>query len=162
MTDTATHRKCKNCGEVKEISNYYRTRGPYFQTSCKSCYINKCKEARRIKSLELMTTRPCRLCGVEFSARQRDKKYCTPKCQQKAMRLVSYGDRAIVLWREVLEGKRGCAACHKSTGLVIDHNHSTGAIRDVLCGACNQAIGMVSENTDTLRNLAQYLENHNG
>jgi len=42
--------------------------------------------------------------------------------------------------------------------LVVDHDHSTGRVRKLLCNACNLAIGMVQEDPARLRALAAYLE----
>lgn len=59
-----------------------------------------------------------------------------------------------------------CAACDtplfddKNTH--VDHNHSTGKIRGLLCQACNLALGMVKENVETLLKLGVYLEKHRG
>lgn len=42
----------------------------------------------------------------------------------------------------------------------VDHNHLTGKVRGLLCINCNNALGHVRENIQTLRNLAFYLEFH--
>lgn len=56
-----------------------------------------------------------------------------------------------------------CVACKEfcATGkrLTVDHNHTTGKVRELLCLGCNLAIGNTYENPVTLRALADYLEN---
>lgn len=42
----------------------------------------------------------------------------------------------------------------------IDHCHKTGKIRDVLCTRCNSALGIIQENTTTLRRMIEYIEKH--
>jgi len=42
----------------------------------------------------------------------------------------------------------------------VDHDHATGAIRDLLCGLCNQMLGNAKDNVQTLRAAADYLERH--
>jgi hypothetical protein len=40
----------------------------------------------------------------------------------------------------------------------VDHDHKTGKVRGFLCHGCNIAIGMVKDDPDRLRRLADYLE----
>ena len=42
----------------------------------------------------------------------------------------------------------------------IDHNHNTKKVRGLLCQKCNQAIGLVNENTVLLKSAISYLEKH--
>jgi ribonuclease PH len=44
--------------------------------------------------------------------------------------------------------------------LQIDHNHTTGKVRGLLCLRCNLAIGQFSESIDLLLSAIQYLRNH--
>lgn len=64
-----------------------------------------------------------------------------------------------------------CASCGVSTEeleansewkrhhkLVVDHCHTTGAIRGLLCNSCNTALGMVKEDISVLKGLMSYVE----
>jgi len=71
-------------------------------------------------------------------------------------------------YEEMLFAQDGkCAICkaepptnqHK-TRLNIDHDHSTGAIRGLLCDCCNRALGLMRDNTDLLQKAIQYLTKH--
>ena len=42
--------------------------------------------------------------------------------------------------------------------LHIDHCHSTGKVRGLLCSQCNTALGLVQDDVELLRRLAEYLE----
>ena len=44
----------------------------------------------------------------------------------------------------------------------VDHNHKTGKVRKLLCGACNKALGYIKENFDTAINLAKYIQEDQG
>ena len=46
--------------------------------------------------------------------------------------------------------------------LHVDHDHETGKIRGLLCHACNIVLGLVKDDPDRLRLLANYLEVSNG
>jgi len=43
--------------------------------------------------------------------------------------------------------------------LVIDHNHTTGDIRGLLCTKCNALLGLAQDSEDILERAKQYLQN---
>lgn len=59
----------------------------------------------------------------------------------------------------------GCQSLGSAYGdvtrrLSVDHCHSTGVIRGLLCNICNLSLGKLGDSPATLRRLADYLENH--
>lgn len=42
----------------------------------------------------------------------------------------------------------------------IDHNHDTGAIREVVCHNCNVIIGLAKEKIETLEKIINYIKKH--
>lgn len=56
-----------------------------------------------------------------------------------------------------------CAICKKSLNdvFVVDHCHSTGKVRGLLCNQCNQAIGLLNENISSFRNAIDYINKWN-
>jgi len=52
-----------------------------------------------------------------------------------------------------------CATCDGKPEHV-DHDHTTGKVRGVLCFNCNQALGNVRDNPATLHQLSRYLRRH--
>ena len=43
---------------------------------------------------------------------------------------------------------------------MVDHNHSTGKIRALLCSNCNTAIGLLKEDIPRVERLIEYLKLH--
>lgn len=68
-----------------------------------------------------------------------------------------------VMWSEQ-SGK--CAICHvdlsprgrEKSSACVDHNHETGAVRGLLCRACNHGIGQLCDDTKILQSAISYLE----
>lgn len=62
---------------------------------------------------------------------------------------------------EALFIKQGgaCAVCGKQTKrhLHVDHDHATGAVRGLLCGDCNAALGHLHDSPEIIRRLLQYI-----
>ncbi len=56
----------------------------------------------------------------------------------------------------------GCAICKqtetKKKRLAVDHDHSTGKIRGLLCTRCNTAIGLLKDSIVLCENAAGYLK----
>jgi len=56
-----------------------------------------------------------------------------------------------------------CAICGTDTPtgngtyFYVDHNHTTGQVRDLLCHNCNYVIGYAKENKDILLSVIEYL-----
>lgn len=53
-----------------------------------------------------------------------------------------------------------CAICSAPPGtrsLCVDHDHTTGAIRGLLCGPCNRGIGLLRDDPAVLRAAIGYL-----
>ena len=58
-----------------------------------------------------------------------------------------------------------CVACYRvfgkgMSGPVVDHNRVTKVLRELLCGYCNTAFGLVKEDPETLEALAAYARRH--
>jgi hypothetical protein len=64
-------------------------------------------------------------------------------------------------YEEMLTAQGGvCAICEGEPGdrpLDVDHDHSTGQVRGLLCHKCNKALGLLNDNVDAAQ---RYLEAH--
>jgi hypothetical protein len=62
---------------------------------------------------------------------------------------------------EALLGRqaRACAICFEAVGerLNVDHDHSTGKVRGLLCRRCNLLLGKVQDNETILASAINYL-----
>jgi hypothetical protein len=66
---------------------------------------------------------------------------------------------------DALFGAQGgrCAICPAEVGpsgsaLAVDHCHSTGKVRGILCANCNNGLGRFGDDPERLRAAASYLE----
>ena len=50
-----------------------------------------------------------------------------------------------------------CAICGLDDKLYVDHNHSEGHVRGLLCQNCNVVIGCAKESIETLLRAAEYI-----
>ncbi len=71
--------------------------------------------------------------------------------------------------RLFVEQKGVCAICSqpetekrggKTKWLAVDHDHSTGAVRGLLCTACNKGIGLLQDSVAVLTSAIAYLKVH--
>lgn len=64
---------------------------------------------------------------------------------------------------EMFEAQDGvCAICGqeeqvKTRGLSVDHCHTTGKVRGLLCSYCNMGLGLFKDDTESLINAVKYL-----
>jgi len=89
---------------------------------------------------------------------------------EKARNLRAKFDLSLEDYDQMLEAQGGvCAICkdpetHKRNGklkaLAVDHNHSTGKIRGLLCSDCNTGIGKLKDDHKVLLAAAEYLKHH--
>lgn len=64
---------------------------------------------------------------------------------------------------EMVSAQRGkCAICGQAPShrLHVDHDHTTGAVRKLLCRPCNYALGNAKDDPTRLRAMADYLDQH--
>jgi recombination endonuclease VII len=59
------------------------------------------------------------------------------------------------------QGRR-CAVCETDTTprWALDHDHKTGAVRQILCNGCNLALGHMKDDDVRLRAAAEYVIRH--
>lgn len=77
-------------------------------------------------------------------------------------KLRAYGLTPEAYERLVLIQSGRCAVCDDVPvgNLHVDHCHVTGAVRGLLCGGCNRALGILKEDPERITALAEYAAWH--
>lgn len=152
MSEVETERCCKACEQVKPIEKFGLTggytSGKYRKWTCKACMSKRARDAQ--KAL-----------GPKFHQRRRE------------LRLFNRYGITLEDYRRTYDDQGGkCAVCLKSEEypdieatevnrtLVVDHSHTTGKARGLLCHSCNRAIGLLQDNPEFVRRAAEYLDRH--
>ena len=55
-----------------------------------------------------------------------------------------------------------CPLCRDTEHLVLDHDHVTGKVRDLICTQCNKMLGHARDSLDILYEAIAYLKKHKG
>lgn len=146
-------KECRDCEEVKPVDEFYKTDdkadgSPNWHSYCKPCHL-----ARNRKNMPPEKLR-------EYGARYRAR---FPEHGRAYHLKVKYG---ITLedYDRILAGQDGgCAICGSSEAggrgnrFHIDHCHTTGRIRGLLCIRCNQGLGYFSDDPAIFRDAISYL-----
>jgi len=129
-TDELTEKECLTCKQTLPVSNFdmmSRHGRKYYLSSCKKC-------RNKISALKRGQTN-------FYRVRDLHKNY--------GITLEDFNDMI-----ELQEGK--CLICNThlealTKGLVVDHCHTTGKVRGLLCSNCNSGLGMFKDNVDKFR-----------
>ncbi len=65
--------------------------------------------------------------------------------------------------KTLVENRTGmCKICSNVAPLVVDHCHTTGLVRGLICSPCNSVLGYSKDNINTLKESIKYLEDFYG
>lgn len=175
-----TEQRCPSCGCTLPLSAFgTRARRGRIEvaTHCREC------ERKRNRSRYLLPEPTCsavRPCGREDCSRC----YCRawglkrrtdPSMHQRHLavkrrgRLQSRFGMTEDDYEALLRAQAGtCAVCRRpetapdrradrTKALAVDHDHATGEVRGLLCGRCNNAIGLMRDDPALLSRAAEYL-----
>ena len=130
---------------------------------------------KKYKAQQLKYILICANCKTEFKAKLNTAKYCSSRCKnifnhpkektdkyRHTARLKRF-NLTPELFQSLQERSRGvCEICGTQTDkLAIDHNHSTGQVRGMLCMACNTGMGLLSDSISLLEKAIGYLKRAN-
>ena len=84
-------------------------------------------------------------------------------CRAHGKRAANYGV-TVAQYEAMLSTQDGrCAICRNGpgvNGLAVDHCHSTGRVRALLCSPCNSAIGLLREDPKIFASAVTYLQTY--
>lgn len=151
-------------------------------------YCKQCVRPRQ-EILGSFLTKECFTCHAKFDSSSNHAQYC-PDCRaerhRETNRLQSikvrkekprvvrgykikrvYGITPDDYDRMFEDQKGVCSICFgpettKRGYLCVDHDHTTGKVRSLLCSRCNSAIGMLKEKASVAYSAAKYLEKYVG
>ncbi len=159
---------CNECHAEKERAEFPHFRGKLHGRKCKSCkasYHRRWMEngnRDRVRAHKREYTRTPT--GRELRARYREtnKDRVKPYMREYALR-TKYGLSSADYSAMVAAQGGHCACCGGDPtmrGLVVDHDHETGAVRALLCEPCNQGLGCFRDNPEVLCLAVSYLKRH--
>lgn len=123
------------------------------RTSLKRGYQSWCKDCERLANNSRYIPKP------KKESIKKDTKLSEKKRQLKIRYNLSYEDYLLMYERQ--EGK--CLICEKHKvlgtmkGLYVDHCHTTGRVRGLLCSRCNTLLGYIENSDNILDNIKKYL-----
>lgn len=128
---------CKSCDTTKPIDDFYlRNKTSMVRHStCKECDKKRVKENHD---------------PVAYRNAELQRRYGITQQDYEVM---------------IAEQNNQCAICnttepggrHPRGYFVVDHCHTTGKVRKLLCNNCNTALGLVGDNTQILQKMIDYL-----
>ena len=151
-------KRCTTCGEAKPLTSYYRDarQKSGLRPNCKTCHAIHARrwweqngkdayEKHKAYQAEWRRKNPER-----YAARQR--RYHLRR---------KYGFDQIG-FQDMLVAQHGkCACCGDgAVELVVDHCHSSDAVRALLCQPCNKGLGAFSDSIERLEKAIMYLKKH--
>lgn len=150
---------CSECWVLKDFTSFYPKPRIIKYPDSAAGFSHTCKECMEL----------ARKPNLKYSKEERAyNESLTDKEYRKNQKLKNSYGITLVQFNEMFasqEGKCACCKTHQAElkkPLCLDHRHSDGQVRGLLCFGCNIALGFVKENTKTLKNLIIYINSFSG
>lgn len=163
---------CTKCGEAKPLSEYptYSRRGrPYRKLRCRPCiaaYARQWRTAQPGRLERIAAQKVAKYHADPESHRKRVRDYAAANPRRaRAWHLRAKFGIGLTEYEAMLEAQGGrCAVCRSTESgdrrfstFAVDHDHSTGRVRGLLCALCNRTLGQAGDNPERLMAMAAYL-----
>jgi hypothetical protein len=179
-------RSCSKCQEIKSLEDFDQNPSGYLghDSQCSNCKKKQGEVYRRNKGIKaprkvptlfnkdnVPTHRECTRCnnmqpleqfnkhngGTAYLDRHPYCKICSAERHLIAKYGITFEDKTHMHQKQ----NGACAICRESFALDVihvDHCHTTGKVRGLLCSACNKALGLLKDNLERCMNMAAYLQ----
>ncbi len=132
----------------------------YCSTECSNIV-----RARKKKEKNMSRNKTCPSCMNDFidTGKNNQKEFCSNTCLNIGQKARSYKINPSEYFK--MKSATSCPMCKNefnssSRIQCIDHCHSTGKVRGLICRKCNTTLGQIGDDIPTLERLARYLEVH--
>jgi hypothetical protein len=144
-------KQCSNCKELKSLDQYYTNAKTNKRTG------TKCRECFKAYSREWKKNNKERKKELDKNWYIANGEYRRAQIRQQKFGISAEQYKAMLQTQSEL-----CGICgkHQSTfnkGLAVDHCHTSGKIRGLLCSYCNLMLGNSLDNIETLTKAIDYL-----
>lgn len=161
-------KKCSTCKVEKDESGFSKckTKKDGLDSRCKECQ-KAYSKAFYIKNTEKISS-----ATKEYYKNNTEKVNAITKAYYESNPERSFASKlkhnyhlTLKDYYTFLEQQNGvCAICGKEclTGerLSVDHNHTSGKVRGLLCRKCNSALGLFNDSPEILSKALDYLKSH--
>ena len=130
---------CTKCGELKPLTEFYKDKQKPtgYRPDCKKCNIKQCTEWNKKNKAKHY--------GYDIK-----RKYGITLAEYEAL-LKSQNEKCAICDKHISEFK---------TRFHVDHCHTSGKVRSLLCVNCNHGIGAFFEDLKLLEKAAEYIKKH--
>lgn len=147
---------CKVCEIEKSLFSFYKNK-TYLDG-----YTSKCKKCHNEQTSEGYFKNP------QINEKNK-KRYFVDIDKERNRDYIRKYNISLQEYEKMLEEQKGsCKICNTEAKqsskkrLFVDHCHTTGKVRGLLCHHCNSMIGLAKDNVDILLNAVTYLKGNNG
>lgn len=177
MADTPAERKAKRAWAAREREKdpegfkqrqleaqkrYYEKHAEKIKAKKRAHHAANLEACRARTRDEYQRNKPARVAASKRWKEQNREKYLAGS---RVQNLKKYG-LTPETYDAMFTSQGNCCAICKSdnpqsrTGWHIDHCHTTGKTRSILCQPCNVGLGAVKDDATTLKRMIAYLEHH--
>ena len=105
----------------------------------------------------------CIQCNNSDKRTKTNRKLCNRGHNLKRLYDITFDEYGALLKKQDYK----CAICRtadmkteRTSWFVVDHCHTTGKVRGLLCNSCNRGIGLLKESVENFSNAIEYLNEH--